>query len=296
MERPNHLVVFDGSNIFVRCFFGMPKRYAEDGTPVWAVHGFIEQLLSYWKQLRPTHWVVAWDTPRSASWRRELYPEYKGTRKESDPELSAQWPLVIRAVEDLAVPSIVRDGYEADDVMATLVRRAAEEQWATTLVSSDKDCVQLLDLHPQLTLVSPAHGREPQTREMLLKRHGQIGMAFRDMQAIQGDASDNVPGVPGVGKVGALKLVQEIGLDAFIAQAQSGRRFTGAFAKVAAHLPSLLLSRKLVTLSTDVELPEDLESFLRCRRAPAGAFEKIGTYAGKSVSASGNGHVPEKSG
>jgi len=274
----DHLVIFDGSNIFVRAFFGIPKRYDEDGTPVWAVGGFLESLRSYWKQLRPTHWVVAWDTPRAESWRRKLCPTYKGTRKESDPELSAQWPLVMQAITDLGVPALLYDGYEADDIIASATAWAGRVGLRTTIVSSDKDLVQLFDLHDHLDLISPAHGRAPRTKEQLLELHGAIGMQFRDIQAMQGDTADNIPGVPGIGKKKAAAIVHDIGLDRLIERAQAGVRMSGSAAKVAAHIPELLLSRQLVTLSTDIELPEDFDAFLRCRKSPADASEKIKRY------------------
>lgn len=265
---PPRLLLFDGSNLFVRCFHGTPRGHsAASGTPTGAVEAFMAQLLAYYKLVRPTHWMVAWDTPRANSWRRARYPAYKGTRGETDPELAVQWPLVMEAAELLAVPTVLCDGFEADDVIASAVRWAADAGWEqVTVVSSDKDMLQLLDVHPALELRSPAHGSEPRTRAALTEKYGAVGMAFRDIQAIQGDASDNVPGVPGVGAVGAKKVVQEIGLDRLL-RGEVRVPKAGPAARVLAHRAELLLSRELVTLRQDAPLPEDFAAHTRCRRA-----------------------------
>lgn len=243
------LVVIDGANALYRAFFAIPNLRAPDGTPTNAAYGFVTMLAKVLREERPTHVAVAAD-PRGGSFRNELYPEYKAGRDKQPEDLSAQLPLVEELCEAYGVERLEIEGFEADDVIATLVE-AAPEDAEVRIVSTDKDLMQLV--RPGVELLDTMKDKRIDA-EAVEERFGVPPAKLLDVRALVGDPSDNIPGVKGIGEKGAAKLILEFGdLDALLDRAEEVKA-KRAREGLLAHAEDARLSRELSTLRSDVPL------------------------------------------
>jgi len=261
-----HVCLVDGSGYIFRAFFAIKTPMTRaDGTPVGAVFGFCSML---WKLLQDQdcdHIAVIFDAGRR-SFRNDIYPEYKAHRPEAPPELVPQFALVREATRAFAVPAIEVAGFEADDLIATYARRAREAGAEVTIVSSDKDLMQLI--RPGVRMYDPLKSK-PIGADEVREKFGVGPDRVVDVQALAGDSTDNVPGVPGIGVKTAAELVNAFGdLDALLARAgeirQPKRRET-----LLANADKARISRELVRLKDDCELPANLDALARRRPDPA---------------------------
>ena len=259
-DGSDHIVLIDGSGFIFRAFHGLPPLTRPDGTPVNAVLGFTNML---WKVLRDSeasYFAVIFDTARK-TFRSDIYPEYKAHRPPPPDELIPQFDLVREATRAFNVPSLEMRGYEADDLIATYTRRAREAGMRVTIVSSDKDLMQLVEDH-QVMLLDHFKNREIGA-DGVREKFGVGPDKVIDVQALAGDSSDNVPGVPGIGVKTAAELINEYGdLDTLLARAEEikqpkRRQNLLVFADQAR------ISRQLVTLDQDVPDLEPLENLGR---------------------------------
>ncbi|MFO0291738.1 MAG: DNA polymerase I [Rhodospirillales bacterium] len=260
-----HLCLIDGSGYIFRAFFAIKTPMTRpDGTPVGAVFGFCSML---WKLLQDQdcdHMAVIFDAGRR-SFRNDIYPDYKAHRPEAPPELVPQFALVREATRAFNVPAIEVAGYEADDLIATYARRAREAGARVTIVSSDKDLMQLL--RPGVGMFDPLKSKpigEAEVRE----KFGVGPERVVDVQALAGDSTDNVPGVPGIGVKTAAELIGTYGdLDTLLARAgeikQPKRREA-----LLANADLARISRDLVRLKDDCELPAEIDDLERRRPDP----------------------------
>ena len=293
-NHAGHLVLIDGSGFIFRAFHGLPPMTRPDGTPVNAVLGFTNML---WKILRDSeaeYFAVIFDTARK-TFRSDIYPEYKAHRPPPPDELIPQFDLVRDATRAFNVPSLQMRGYEADDLIATYTRLAREAGMHVTIVSSDKDLMQLVEDH-QVVMLDHFKNREIGA-EGVLEKFGVGPDKVVDVQALAGDSSDNVPGVPGIGVKTAAQLINEYGdLDALLERAEEikqpkRRQNLIDFADQAR------ISRDLVTLRQDVpdleplaslavrEIePETLMAFLK-EQGFNSAIARIGSQLGMEESA-----------
>ncbi|MDP6819439.1 MAG: DNA polymerase I [Alphaproteobacteria bacterium] len=263
-----HLVLIDGSGFIFRAFHGLPPLTRPDGTPVNAVLGFTNML---WKLLRDSkaeYFAVIFDTSRK-TFRSDIYPEYKAHRPPPPDELIPQFDLVRDATRAFNVPSLEMRGYEADDLIATYTRLAREAGMRVTIVSSDKDLMQLVE-GDRVVMLDDFKNREIGP-DGVLEKFGVGPDRVIDVQALAGDSSDNVPGVPGIGVKTAAQLINEYGdLDALLERAgeikQPKRR-----QNLLDHAEMARISRRLVTLRRDVPDVEPLESLSR-REVEPGAL------------------------
>ena len=261
-----HLILIDGSGFIFRAFHGLPPMTRPDGTPVNAVLGFTNML---WKILRDSeaeYFAVIFDTARK-TFRSDIYPDYKAHRPPPPDELIPQFDLVRDATRAFNVPSLEMRGYEADDLIATYTRLAREAGLRVTIVSSDKDLMQLVE-DPQVVMFDHFKNREIDVAGVRDK-FGVGPERVIDVQALAGDSSDNVPGVPGIGVKTAAQLINDYGdLDALLARAgeikQPKRR-----QNLIDHADLARLSRQLVTLRQDVPDLEPLENLARREIEPA---------------------------
>jgi len=247
------LWVIDLSGFIFRAFHAMPPRTTTHGEPVHAVHGTIATLQKLIGQHRPSYLAVAIDSRESR--RKERLPAYKSSRKERPPELEVQAGRVREIAEAYAIPCLEAPGWEADDVIATLVRRAREAGLKVVIASADKDLLQLVgdDVVMWDGMRDRTFGAE-ETVERLGVRPEQV----RDYLALTGDASDDVPGVPSVGPKTAAGLLATFGsLDAIYAALDRVEK-RSVREKLAAHRADAELSRELVTLNEHLEVPFDL--------------------------------------
>jgi DNA polymerase I len=275
----SHLYLIDGSGYIFRAYHKLPPMTDPQGTPVNAVFGFSTMLWKLIEDLNdaenPTHLAVILDSARH-SFRNDIYPQYKAHRPEAPEDLRPQFPLIRDAVRAFSAPCIEMLGFEADDIIATYARQAEKLGWRVTIVSSDKDLMQLvsdkIDLFDAMKNVHLG-------REAVIEKFGVPPEKVIDVQALMGDSSDNVPGAPGIGPKTAAELINTYGdLDSVLARAgeikQDKRRQT-----LIDFADQVRMSRQLVTLKDDVELPETLDSFT-LRKPPvepmAAFFDKHG--------------------
>ncbi len=263
-EQRRELVLVDGSGYIFRAFFALPQLNNSRGIPTNAVYGFIRMLVKLLKDVRPSHIAVVFDSAKK-TFRDDLFADYKKNRPEAPNDLVVQIPYIHRAVEAFRIRSIVRDGYEADDVIATLATRAAKKRIDTVIVTADKDLMQLIG--PHVTLWDTMRDRRTTARE-IRERFGVEPHALIDIQALTGDAIDNVKGIPGVGEKTASALIQKFAnldnLYAHLDEVESSdiRGAKRLAALLREHRADALLARKLVTIDTEVPLeiePEDLD-------------------------------------
>ena len=254
MPSPRHVFLIDGSGFIFRAFHGLPPMTRPDGTPVNAVYGFTTMLMKLLSETEADHVAVVFDTSRK-TFRSAFYPGYKAHRPPAPEDLVPQFPLVRDATRAFDVCCIELEGFEADDLIASYARRAVAEGADVTIVSSDKDLMQLVG--PGISMLDPMKNRvigEAEVRE----KFGVPPNRVVDVQALCGDASDNVPGVPGIGIKTAAQLIEEYGdLDTLLARAaeikQPKRRET-----LMENAELARISRRLVQLKEDVPLPVPL--------------------------------------
>ena len=254
MAEKGRLVLVDGSGYIFRAFHALPPMTRSDGTPVNAVYGFTAMLMKLVDDLAPDHVAVVFDVDRK-TFRSDIYPEYKANRSEPPEDLVPQFALVRAATAALSLPSLEAPGFEADDLIATYARVAEDAGLSTLIVSSDKDLMQLV--RGNVTMLDPMKQRRIGVEEVF-DRFGVPPEKVVDVQALAGDSTDNVPGVPGIGVKTAAELIQTYGdLDNLLASAETikqpkRRENLIEFAEQAR------VSRQLVRLRDDVPMPLEL--------------------------------------
>ena len=260
-----HLYLIDGSGFVFRAFHALPPLTRPDGTPVNAVLGFTNML---WKILRETdadHAAVVFDTAR-LTFRNEIYEPYKANRGETPEELIPQFPLVREAAGAFNLASIELHGFEADDLIAAYADAARARGARVTIVSADKDLMQLVE-GDSVIMYDYFKNREigpDQVRE----RFGVGPERVIDVQALAGDSTDNVPGVPGIGVKTAALLINDYGdLDCLLARAEEIKQ-PKRRQNLIEHAEMARLSRDLVTLRRDAPLPMPLEALVRRQPEP----------------------------
>lgn len=257
MSNGKHLYLIDGSGFIFRAYHAIRPLNRPDGTPVNAVSGFCNMLFKLLRDLddakRPSHLAVIFDAGRK-TFRNDIYPEYKAHRPPAPDDLIPQFKIIREAVEAFNLPSIQLEGYEADDIIATYAKRAEAQGDRVTIVSSDKDLMQLVS--DKIDMFDSMKNRFIGAEEVA-EKFGLGPDKVIEIQALAGDSSDNVPGVPGIGVKTAALLLEEYGdLDTLLERAseikQNKRRENLIeFADLAR------VSRELVTLAQDVpDLPE----------------------------------------
>jgi DNA polymerase-1 len=250
-SSPEHWLLVDGANALYRAFFALPGLRAPDGTPTGAAHGFVSMLGKLLREERPDRSIVVFDA-RGENFRHRLFPDYKAGREAQPEDLSAQIPIVRELVLAHRIPILEVPGYEADDVIATLVARAPAGT-RISIVSTDKDLMQLVS--DRVTLLDGMKDRRVGPAEVL-ERFGVAPERMLDLRALCGDPSDNIPGVPGIGPKGAAALLGEWGdLENLLAHAGEVRAKRAREALLA-HAEEARLSKRLSTLCADAPLPE----------------------------------------
>ncbi|MBI5070264.1 MAG: DNA polymerase I [Deltaproteobacteria bacterium] len=264
------LTLIDGSGFVFRAYHALPPLSNTKGVPTHAVYGFTTMLLKALREHAPTHVAMVLDASRK-SFRTDLDPTYKANRPETPPDLAPQFPLVREVTRALSVPILEEQGVEADDVIATLARRARALGWEVVIVTGDKDFTQLVG--EGISLYDPmaeASGRGGWTGPAEVeKKMGVPPERVVEYQSLLGDKVDNVPGIPGVGEVTAAALVKHFGtVEAMLARAdeipQAVSRGGAKLAeKIRAGAERLRLNRKLVELRGDLDLPVGPEELAR---------------------------------
>ncbi len=266
MKKGDHLFLVDGSGYIFRAYHALPPLTRKsDGLPVGAVSGFCNMLWKLMKDARntdvgvvPTHFAVIFDYS-SKTFRNDLYPEYKANRSAPPEDLIPQFGLIRQATRAFNLPCIEMEGFEADDLIATYCRLAREAGADATIVSSDKDLMQLVG--ESIGMYDPMKDRQIGIPEVI-EKWGVPPEKMVDLQALTGDSVDNVPGVPGIGPKTAAQLLEQFGdLDGLLARAgeikQEKRRES-----IIANADKARISRELVTLKNDVPVAEGLDELV----------------------------------
>lgn len=252
MTRPKlHLI--DGSGYIFRAFFAIRNLSTAAGVPTNAIYGFSQMLENTLRQEQPTHLALVFDSGHP-TFRNEIYPEYKANRDAPPEDLTEQVPKIHELVKTFRIKTFVPIGYEADDVIATLTKKALEEGFDVRLITGDKDLMQLVSERVELfePMKSKRYGpADVEAYEKLLVPPNQV----RDALALAGDSSDNIPGVKGVGPKKAAKLLQDFGdLAGILAAAKEGR-VKGKMGETLAESEEVAyLSQRLVTLADEMPL------------------------------------------
>ena len=255
------LVLIDGNAILHRAFHALPPLTAPDGSLVNAVYGFTSMLLKLYHDLRPTHLAVTFDRP-APTFRKKLFKNYQAQRPEMEEDLSSQVSKVHDMVESFGVPIFEVDGFEADDVIATLAKKAAGEGIDQVIVvTGDKDLLQLVDDRVFVyMLVRGLTDAKLYDKTEVIAKLGITPEQIPDFKALAGDASDNYPGVPGIGpKTAAQLLVQFKTLDALYETVSASKRGDlpeTVILKLKEGRKSALLGRQLAEVRTNVPLKE----------------------------------------
>ncbi|MBI5507567.1 MAG: DNA polymerase I [Deltaproteobacteria bacterium] len=277
-ERPV-LYIVDGSGYIFRAYYAVRPLSTSKGVPTNAVTGFARMLGKLLKDERPTHLGVAFDS-RTKNFRHAIYPAYKANREAPPEDLVPQFELTWQLVAALDIPVLQLDGFEADDIIATLAAQATAAGHDVRVVSGDKDLMQLVT--PRVTMLDPMKGKI-YDRAGVIERFGVPPELVADVQALAGDSSDNIPGVPKVGDKTASRLVGQYGdVEAVIAGLAQKADAKAAERAVVEHAESARLSKRLAILKTDVPIALDLDALVYRPPRP----EKLGPFL-KSIEAFG---------
>lgn len=260
-DRPRLLLV-DGHSLAYRAFFALPVENfsTTTGQPTNAVYGFTSMLINTLRDEVPTHIGVAFDVSRT-TFRTEVFPEYKANRSASPQEFKGQVALIREVLDAMDVISLAIDGYEADDLLATLATSATDEGFDVLILTGDRDAFQLVNDH--VTVLYPKRGVSDLARmgpAQVEERYGLTPTQYPDFAALRGDPSDNLPNIPGVGEKTAAKWIREYGsLKELLTQADSVKGKVGDALRD--HLDQVATNRELTELIRDVPLevsPDDL--------------------------------------
>ncbi|WNG48513.1 DNA polymerase I [Archangium minus] len=253
------LVLIDASSFIFRAYHAIPPLTTRQGVPTNATLGFTRQVLKALKELNPTHVALAFDKESRAE-RQKIDPNYKANRKETPEDLAQQFPYIRKVVEGLNLPVLEVAGWEADDVIGTLSKRAKAEGFCVLVVTGDKDFVQIVD--EDVHLYDPQNERYTTPAEVK-ERLGIEPKQMRDYLALIGDAVDNVPKVPGIGPKTAVELLNQFGGVDTLLERLSEVKKPKMREAIGAHRESLLRARDLVTFRTDLELGVSIEDLKR---------------------------------
>ena len=266
IKKTDHYYLVDGSGYIFRAYYALPPLSRKsDGLPTGAVSGFCSMLFKLLEDARsddskqkPTHFAVIFDSARK-NFRNEIYSEYKANRTEAPEDLAPQFEYIRKSVEAFNLPSIELLNYEADDLIATYVKKINEAGAKVTVISSDKDLMQLVSKN--IRLYDPMKNRVIGEKEVL-EKFGVKPSQVIDVQSLAGDSSDNVPGVPGIGIKTAAELINKYkNLENLLNKAseipQNKRRET-----LLSNKDKAILSKQLVTLKNDVPVKNDPNEFL----------------------------------
>jgi DNA polymerase I len=267
VSRPDRkLLLVDGHSLAFRAFFalsraaeygGGPAFVTSDGRHTEAVYGFVNTLVKLIREQKPTHLVVSFDL-EGPTLRSQEYEEYKGGRDETPEEFHGQVPQIRRILEALGVPVVTAEGHEADDVLATLARRGADQDYEVLVFSGDRDAFQMIDEH--VTVVYP--GRTPSDLKHMdaaavVEKYKVPPQHYPDLAALTGEQADNLPGIPGVGAGFAAKWILAYGgVDTILAHADRVKGKKGEALRE--HREAVERNRRLNRLVTDLGLEIDL--------------------------------------
>lgn len=263
-QQDRKLLLVDGHSLAYRAFFALPVENfsTTTGQSTNAVYGFTSMLINTLRDEQPTHLAVAFDVSRK-TFRTELFPEYKANRAASPSEFRGQVDLIVEVLDAMNIVSLRLDGFEADDILATLTTQAVADDFTVLLLTGDRDAFQLVDDHT--TVLYPKKGVSDLARmgpAQVEERYGLTPAQYPDFAALRGDPSDNLPNVPSVGEKTATKWIREYGsLAALLSNADNVAGKVGIALRD--HIDQVRRNRELTELVRDVPLDHDVAALER---------------------------------
>ncbi len=257
MSAKPELAIIDGTYYIFRAYFAIKQNLTnQKGVPTNAVYGFKNMLQQLTKEIKPSHLVVAFDA-KGTSFRNEIYPQYKANRDEAPPDLISQIPVIIELVQLLQIKCLIIPGFEADDIIGTLVNKFKDIA-NITLVSADKDLTQLVT---EDVIMFDSMRQTRFDPKMVKEKYGVFPELIPDFLGLKGDASDNIPGVKGIGDVGASKLLNQYpGMAALEKALPKIEGKNGE--KLRENWDNFVLSRRLATINQEVPLQLNIDDFV----------------------------------
>lgn len=254
-------LVIDGSSLIHRAFFALPPLMTKQGLHTGAVYGLCNMLLKLLGDLQPAYMAVAFDKSRK-TFRTELYADYKGQRKPTPSELSEQFPLAMKVLGTMGIPTLELDNYEADDIIGTFAVHAPADV-EVIIVTGDRDELQLVDTRTKVyyTKRGISDIQIFDEAEFAANYEGLVPKQLIELKGLMGDTSDNIPGVPGVGPKTALKLIKEYGDVETVLENIDKVSGKALKAKLADNKESALLSKKLATICTEAPVDTDIAKY-----------------------------------
>lgn len=261
----NHLYLVDGSAYIFRAYHRLPPLTNQHGEPVGAVYGYTTMLWKLADELHkadgPTHMAVVLDKA-GTSFRNEIYDQYKANRPPAPDDLIPQFPMIRDATKAFSLPMIEEENVEADDMIASYTKAALAEGWKVTIVSSDKDLMQLIEPSDDSRVdMLDTMKNARMNRATVEEKFGVGPEKLGDVLGLMGDTSDNIPGVPGIGPKTASKLINEYGDIEAVLEAAPDMKKSKMQERLIENAELARLSRILVTLKEDCPLPDPLDSF-----------------------------------
>ena len=261
MSKENHLFLIDGSGYIFRAYYALPPLYRKsDGLPTGAVNGFCNMLFKLIEDTKanskPTHLAVIFDSARK-TFRNDIYSDYKANRGEPPEDLIPQFKIIKDSVKAFGIPSVELAGYEADDIIATYAKQASEKNWNVSIVSSDKDLMQVVSKN--INLVDTMKNKLIGIDEVK-EKFGVAPNRVIDVQALAGDSADNIPGAPGIGVKTAALLINEYDNLENLLKSASQIKQQKRRESLIENVELIKISKQLVTLKNDVSGIEDLNS------------------------------------
>ncbi len=256
------IVLIDGHSILNRAFYGVPDLTNAEGLHTNAIYGFLNILFKILDEEQPEYLTVTFDV-HAPTFRHEMYPEYKGTRKPMAEELRQQVPVIKEVLQAMNIATIEKAGLEADDLLGTISHSCEEKGMDVAIISGDRDTLQLATEHVKIRIPKTKQGRteiEDYFASDVKEKYGVTPSEFIDVKALMGDTADNIPGVPGIGEKTATKIIVEYGNIENAHEHVSELKPPRASKNLDEFWDQAVLSKTLATIDIHADVPFDLEA------------------------------------
>lgn len=259
-------LAIDGNSILNRAFYGIKLLTTKDGQYTNAIYGFLNILIKLEQEIKPDGVAVAFDL-KAKTFRHKMFDGYKAGRKGMPDELAQQMPVLKEILADLGYTIVTKEGFEADDILGTIAKSCSARGDVCYIATGDRDSLQLIDENVYVALATTQMGKghtQIMDREAVFEKYGLYPDKLIDLKALMGDASDNIPGVKGVGEKTAVTLLQNFGsLDGVYENIDDAKIKKGVREKLAADREMAYLSRTLGTIKCDVEIETSAQAYTR---------------------------------
>ncbi|WP_156782492.1 DNA polymerase I [Geosporobacter ferrireducens] len=257
------IIIIDGNSLINRAFYGLPPLTTKDGIYTNAVYGFVNMLYKIYEDYRPQYISVAFDR-KAPTFRHVEYEAYKAGRKRMPEELGQQLPILKELLDVMNIHRMEIDGFEADDLIGTLVRYCEEKNLESLVVTGDRDALQLASDKTRILITKKGMtDLEIYTPDSIIERYEVTPSQFIDLKGLMGDPSDNIPGVPGVGEKTAIKLLKQFGSIEKMIQNTKEIQNQKLREKIESNIEQAIFSKRLATIKTDVPIELSLEALKR---------------------------------